>query len=935
LRATEVKLEDQYVENYNLLLPLYPATQPDPAGAKSDLETVVKKAATGIGLHTVGNWTDDNYLLMGEAQYYKRDYETAEATFEYIRNELNPKSKNKSKIKTVKKKGKGKKSSASSGKKKKSSASKKKKSSSKKKKSSSKKKKKKSSSKSKKPATKKPTDTTATPPAGNATQPTATTKPAADEPKADPDEEAEVVLSGRNPYDEGRRTSAWPEAMIWYGRVMIEREKYEEADFLFRSLWDDPWFPKELRDELATAEAHLWIKQKRYDNAIPPLTKAIEYSPRKERARLAFILSQLQQRAGQYEQATASLQTVMNSKPTYDMGFNARLRQVESSWNSGTMKSAEATRTLERMAKDSKNAEFRDQIYYVLGSIALEDRQRPEAIAYLQQSLRFNVNNPPQRSETYLKLADLYFEQESFVNAKAYYDSTLTVLAATDERHPRVTEYAKNLTDIARLIRTVADNDSIIRVYKMSPDERIALAKKIKKDRDAAAAAAAAAAPKLDDPKNPSSGRPQPAAAVANAGVKPSTFYFYSEANVKKGKKDFSRVWGNDRKLEDNWRRSQKTISGGISGDEVAANTPQDSARARQSEEAALNDIFKTLPRTDAELAVLHLNTYESLYKLGGLFRDQLQNYKRSVGTLEDLQQRYPDTLKYQKETWYYCFLNHTDLKNTTRAKYYYDLLVEKYPNSAYARAISDPNFMASFKERDREINKLYEDTYAAFQRGEFQKVSATCKEAPRKYGSQHPNMPKFALLAAMSSGNTEGNEAYCKGLSEVIAQFPSSPEATRAKEIARLLSCKGFETAANDPNKPEIDESFTLEDDKLHYFLIVLKGNDLPLEDIKNAISDYNQENHRSEQIRLSNIYLGTTQEQPILVLRKFDNREAGLKYLRAVEKKRDYLGETSRKTYEKEYFIITQENYRRVLKNKTLDGYREFFANNYLKKK
>ena len=164
-----------------------------------------------------------------------------------------------------------------------------------------------------------------------------------------------------------------------------------------------------------------------------------------------------------------------------------------------------------------------------------------------------------------------------------------------------------------------------------------------------------------------------------------------------------------------------------------------------------------------------------------------------------------------------------------------------------------------------------------------------------------------------------------------MIGRFPESAESTRAKEIARLLNCKGFETS--DTKKQEIDDAFVMENDKLHYFLVVFSGNDIKLEGIKNSISDYNRENHRTEQLRLSNIYLGASQEQPIIVLRKFDNKEKGIKYLEEVKNKKDFLGETSKQSYDKEFYIITQENYRRVLKNKTLDGYREFFKVNYLK--
>jgi tetratricopeptide (TPR) repeat protein len=95
-----------------------------------------------------------------------------------------------------------------------------------------------------------------------------------------------------------------------------------------------------------------------------------------------------------------------------------------------------------------------------------------------------------QRAETYLKLADIYFEEEQFVQAKAYYDSTLTVLPAEDPRRVLATEYATNLKDIARLIQTIEANDSIVRIFRMSDVERKELAKTIKKQREAAQASA-------------------------------------------------------------------------------------------------------------------------------------------------------------------------------------------------------------------------------------------------------------------------------------------------------------------------------------------------------------------------------------------------------------------------------------------------------------
>jgi tetratricopeptide (TPR) repeat protein len=900
-RLTTAKLSGEHKDNYNQLLDIYPYAATDPQSARADLDNVIVKSSKGIALHRISDWADDCYTLIGQAQFLKRDYETAEATFKYIKDEYDPKKKTKSKLKK--------------GKKKKDSVKKKKK-----KKSSSKKKKKK-----KKSSKKKKTDKNA-PKAGDKskTQPPAETAPKPGEkPKKKADDELE--LTGDNPYKKGwKRTAAFPLAMIWYGRTLIERDKYDEAEFLFRELWDDRWFPESLHDELYTAEAYLWIKQKRYDKATAPLAAAIERTNKKKvRARLAYILAQLYERAGQTEQAYAALETVLRSAPNYEMEFNARLHQIQAGWDNGKISSADANRSLERMLKDDKNLEYRDQVYYVMADIALKDGLKQDAIAYLRKSLEFNQKNTIQRAESYMKLAELYLDTENFVQAKNYFDSTLTVLPTTDERYKRASDYATNLKDIARLIQTIAANDSIVRIFRMDDAQRKDFAKNLKKQRDAEAAkaaAAVAAAPPAGAAKVPT---PQ-------AGGKGSSFYFYNESFLKKGRKDFNRTWGN-RKLEDNWRRSNRPSANQPGLD--AAST--DSLKNNGVSDAELSDLLKNIPKSEAELSVLHLATYEAMYQLGTLYRDKLQHNKRCASTLEDMQARYPDTARYEKETWYYCYLAFTDLKNPSRAQYYLDKLVAKYPNSSYARALTDPDFRNTAQEKEAELNKYYKETFTTFQAGNYQEAFDRCKDAPRKYGSQNALMPKFTLLSALCIGNLQGNEAYCKALNEVIARYPDSPESTRAKEIARLISCKGFEVAET-PKKPDaaasIDEAFTREDDKLHYFMIAITG-DVRVDDIKGAISDYNRENHKLEQLRISNIFLGTDTNEPIIVIRKFDNKEQAMRYFGEVSKQKVFLGESDKKTYNKEYFAITQENYRRVLKNKTLNGYREFFAENYLK--
>ncbi len=907
-RLTTTKLEEQHVDNYSQILEIYPYAAAEPSGVRAELDNIILKSAKGISLHRPGRWTDDNYGLMGKAQFLKRDYETAEATYKFIREEQDPRRSSKSKIKSSKSsKQKISEKKKAAAKKKKAAAEKRKKAAAEKKKKAAAAKKARSKNKKKKSAEKEKVETKTT------TTPTAV-----------PKDSEEITVKTDNPYNQPfGRTHDFPSSMVWYGRTLTERDKYEEAEFLFRELWEDRNFPPNRQDDLATAEAYLFIKQKQYGKAIAPLSKAIELSDSKqERARLSFILAQLYERAGQLEQAYAAYDKVLRNGPKYEMEFNARLKQTSAGWANSKIDAESALKTYDRMLNDDKNLEYRDQIYFSMADIALHDGQKTKGIEYLRKSLAFNTNNTAQRAETYLKLADLYFEDEQFVQAKAYYDSTITVLPIEDARYKRASDYANNLKDIARLIQTIEANDSIVRVFRMSDAERKELAKTIRKQREEAQAAAI-----LAGAKDPAATGPTKAP-TPTAGNKPSSFYFYNENFLKKGRKDFARNWG-DRKLDDNWRRSNRLVAGGI--DDAAGG---DSSRNNVVADADLKDIFSNIPTSEAELSVIHLATYEAMYQLGILYRDRLQNNRRCTGTLEDMQARYPDTARYEKETWYYCYLAFTDLSNRERAQFYYDKLVEKYPKSAYARTLTDPNFLNATKERERELNRYYQETYTLFQKGGYKEAFDRCEEAPQKYGSQNPLVAKFALLSALCTGNLSGNEAYCAALGEVIKQYPESPEATRAKEIARLLACKGFEVEEKKKPGTPIDEGFTKEDDKLHYFIVALSGEEVRLDDVKAAVSDYNSEHHKAEQLRISNIFLGTDTNTPIVVIRKFDTKEQAMRYYNEVKNQKDFLGETAKKTYNKELFAVTQENYRRILKNKTLDRYREFFEENYLKK-
>ncbi|MCA8832259.1 type IX secretion system periplasmic lipoprotein PorW/SprE [Hymenobacter pini] len=85
MRATETTLNTARINDYNRVLPLFP-TLDDATVARvtADMEDIIKKASLPVQYRPGSDWTDDSYILIGKARYYKRELEDAAKTFKYV-----------------------------------------------------------------------------------------------------------------------------------------------------------------------------------------------------------------------------------------------------------------------------------------------------------------------------------------------------------------------------------------------------------------------------------------------------------------------------------------------------------------------------------------------------------------------------------------------------------------------------------------------------------------------------------------------------------------------------------------------------------------------------------------------------------------------------------------------------------------------------------
>ena len=998
LEEAQATLASTYQDNYTRILDVYDYVNVEkPEVVAEDMDRAIEKVSVVATLHRPSHWVDDCYLLVGKAQYMKHDYETAEETLEFFRENYSPEvmkrrklasdAKAKARARDKKRRQEAKererareerieeqeekreerqekaeeqrKERKKSAKERQKDRRKEAKERQKERQKEAKQRKKerereakarqKARKKGKKlPPKKKPDsdEAAADQPSGeeevtpeNEVSTPEEEKPQSEQPQPEEevsDEEAdegeetdaeEVAEEESTEKEEDERSNyflkhrpAYADGMYWLGRVYTERELYADAMRAFSEATAQVHASPETLAEVPVAQAHLFLKQEDYASAIPYLRSAITLSKsRHKRARYYYILGQIYQRERQMAQAVDAFRAAIKQRPPYVMEFNARLNLTLNEWMAGGKTVAEAQSDLEKLLKDGKNEEYKDRIYFALAEIDLSKPDTLAALANLKESVSYSTTNTSQRTEAHLKLADLYFSQEDYVEAKTYYDKAVGGLLVTDDRYPRASALSKNLTEIAKNIRIITLQDSLLMIAGMSERDRIALAEKIKEDQraqQAEAEAKANAGPSGPAAVGPGSFRPRNSA----QGVTQSNFFAYDDKTKSRAMRDFRDNWG-DRVLEDNWRRSNRNASFAVQEEESAEEVIETSLSNSE-----IQEIFKAVPFAEEAQAQSHQQIQDAMIALGRLYRERLENNEKTIEVLDDLLSRYPDT-EYELDAWYFLHLAHLAEGHRSEAQRYFDLIVSKYPESTYARVLSDPSYLGESQEKERRLNTFYEETYDAFTAGQFAVAWDRLGQVDTLFGVDNRLQTKFALLRAMTVGNLQGKEAYVDALKDLVSKFPDTEEEARAKEILRLLGDKSVSPQGL-PNEKTKDGEYNLDPENTHYVIISWDLNEVELKDAQNAVNAFNRKYFRADRLRLSsNIFLSV--DVPLMVVRRFADQAKAMDYYELTQK---YLGEfIGKEGIPVTVYPVTQQNYRVILKNRSFASYAPFFEANY----
>jgi tetratricopeptide (TPR) repeat protein len=737
------------------------------------------------------------------------------------------------------------------------------------------------------------------------------------------------------------------DALIWLLRSYNYAVMWDQVEKVYDLLENEQKFPQNKRKFYAIALAEYHLNQRDYEKTERELVKAIKltentkfsfkeyaktsgrryplYKKKAYLARKKFVLAQIYQEMNDDVRANRYFDEVIKLNPSYEMVFHAKILQAKS-FNVSPKKRKEIKEMLTKMLKDSKNFEYRDQIFYALGEIEEFDNNIENAQSLFRKAVDAYISNDRQKGMSYLKLADIHFEKENYKYAQVFYDSAFPLLPETHPNYKLIESKKNSLNDLVYNLDIIEREDSLQMVANMDEKTRDKhIEKLIKEYEDELEKQAELLRQAELQAANDQLLQGQTAGSPAMPGFNTGEWYFYNQATKGLGMAEFAKKWGK-RALEDNWRRSNKTSTGGGFGDEE--NEENELTSEEESQEEKIDPrttkefYLKDLPLSDSLMEASSNKIIEAYYTAANIFKEELKDNKRGIEYYEALINRYPENL-YKLPSYYQLYRSHTILGNTPKAEYYKNILINQYPDSKYTMIILDPDYDVDRRPDLEKAENYYEITYQNYKSEDYFAVLDRCQVAEAKYFDTD-YAPRFAMLKALTKGKIYGRSFLIKELEIIIKDFPGHEIKEPAEEM--LLTIKGIE--GEDGNKIIEDAEFiyTLDKSDKHKCMIIFSSA-MNTNDAKVALSEFNGQYFRNENLSVSNLFLDS--ENQIIIVNGIKNFLDAVRYHKAIKNDQSIKSKTADT---KNVFVIGDENFKVFFKDKGIPQYQEFFEKYYL---
>ncbi len=690
----------------------------------------------------------------------------------------------------------------------------------------------------------------------------------------------------------------------------------------------------ELRADAFMVQAEFHLTQSNTEEAMRSLERAIPMiKPKRDRARPMFVLAQLKREYGSNREAIEMFEQVVKLKTPYEMEFQARMQQAQA-FDRRRGDSEEIKALFFDMIEDDKNEAYRDQIYYALAQIELEELNRELGMDYLRDALAEDSGNRRPRMKSFLALADLHLEDREYELAQAYYDSTLSNMNEDHPRYAEVRNNAKSLTELVEQLTIVLRNDSLRELCDLDEDARYARMEDIIEGLRLAQEAAEEEAERIAEEARQES--------LAGPGSA-TAFWPYNPRLREAGQSNFLDLWG-DRALEDNWRRSRKMASGFAAIEDAAQDVSSEDLLGSGGELPTPEALLEALPCSEEQRDQADVQTATAVYQSGVIYKEKLEDTDNAIEAWVDLIDRYDESEEHPLAHYQlyrtYSFLEETEnyqnpFCSTCNSQYWADQISLLYPDSEWAKLVEDPDFV-DFEEQRRidELAAYEQHLIRYYAQKDYQdllsEINVLLDTVP-----DHTQECRYRFLRAQCigwlDGRARGRVNYIEALKEVVASCDSTEQGLAASEILSGLGLNEKKPGKEKDAVPSLPDFGNFSDKPVleHYLGVIIPVKEGGADKTKADLADFNRQFFASAKLKVTSNLLD--RENQLVLVKNFPRKDRALDYFKLLTSNREAMMDLNTSGFD--IFVIHTENYVELFKGKDIEGYMQFFEQSYLR--
>lgn len=554
-------------------------------------------------------------------------------------------------------------------------------------------------------------------------------------------------------------------AQIWKAKVFLLLLQEQRAAAIFLELIDQNELTVTEYVEVSAHLAKAYIALNQPEKATKPLYNAAAGVKDKAlQARYYYLLGQLHDNLEHKDSAALAYQSVINLNRRIPRIFwiHAKLNQL----NTNQLDLESTQKAYKKLTKNEENKKYLDKIHFSHASYSLSHFDTIAAKNLINASLRTNTKDKMLKGLAYETMGEVFFDENQFVTAGAYLDSTLNVLEPKTRRFRKITRKRNKLNDIIKYETNRQTSDSLLALMTKTPEEQASIFTRYIADLKVA-----------DSLQQQQQQKQQQS--TANTSFFDSEFYFYNSAMRSRGESEFFRIWGNISKT-DNWRYANQQAATETIVD-TATETEQKIEKAVEVDPRYMLETYiNQIPPPEARDSLVQVRN-TAYFDAGLAYKEQFAAYLQAKDRLLTLLSFDSD---YTLPSLYHLY-QIEEQTGGAKALTYKNQIISEYPNSQYAAILQNPEAAEGALARFEERYTLLEERFKA---QAFEEVIDQSFDAILSLQDENLRS-RFSLLRAHAIGRLDGTAAYERALSEVTLAFPNQKAGEEASR--RLLEVR------------------------------------------------------------------------------------------------------------------------------------------------